>query len=336
MITFLHIVFGELAPKSLAIQRAQVVTLWIAYPLHWFFFVFRIAINFLNGTANLFLRQIGIEPAKESELGHTEEELRLIVAESTKNEKVSDLSRSVIDNALDFKERVVRDVMIPRMSIVYLSSTNTMEENLEIAKQAQHSRFPLVRGTMDNVEGLILFKELFILSANEGDDANILSIRREIDFVPEMMSLERLLIRFQARRAHMVMVVDEFGSTVGIVTLENVLEELVGDIQDEFDQEASGISHVSEDEFLIDGGMPLHDFAEMVGLDVEGEGVSTVGGYVTFVFGYIPSIGETTTIENYACTVCKTDGRRVLLAHFKRIAGPTLPTVNILQEELQN
>ncbi|MDZ4742283.1 MAG: hemolysin family protein [Verrucomicrobiota bacterium] len=319
IITFLHIVFGELAPKSLALQKSQEVTLFVAYPLHLFYIVFKPFIIFLNGTANFFLRKVGIEPAAEGGLAHSAEELRIILNASSKTEEVSSLGKDLATRALEFKERVVRDIMIPRSKVTFLNLEKSIEDNLVAAKQAQHSRLPLVRGTFDQIEGLILFKELIILWDDFAEKANIELIKREIDFVPEMMSLERLLSRFQSRKTHLFVVVDEFGATVGIVTLEDVLEELVGDIQDEFDQEEPQIKQTSEDEFEIEGMAPIHDFEELTGAKLETEVVSTLGGYITMELGHLPRVGEQVKVGPYLCTVKKTDGKRVLSAHFLKM-----------------
>ncbi|MDX2227664.1 MAG: hemolysin family protein [Verrucomicrobiae bacterium] len=322
IITFLHIVFGELAPKSLAIQKPRGVTLWVAYPLHGFYIVFKPFINFLNGTANMFLRSVGIQPAREGELVHSAEELMIILDESTKGQQLTNLSKDLAMRAIELQERVVRDVMIPRNRVAFLSTHKSLDENVRLAKAAEHSRFPLVAETIDQVEGLILFKELIILRDDKGREGDIRGIRREIDFVPEMMPLEKLLARFQVRKSHLAVVVDEFGATVGIVSLEDVLEELVGDIQDEFDQEEPTIRHITEDEFVIEGITPLHDFEEMTGVTFETEEVSTVGGYITMQLGHLPHSGEQARIGPYLCTVRKSDGRKVLSAHFKKEPGP--------------
>lgn len=334
IITFLHIVFGELAPKSLAIQRSQSVTLWVAYPLHLFYVVFRPFITFLNGTANYFLKQVGIEPAGEGAMVHSAEELRLILNESSKSEVVSTLGRDLATRAIEFRERVVRDIMIPRSKVLYLNLEKSIDENLATAKLAQHSRFPIARGSLDHVEGMILFKELILLIDEQGPGSNLSAIRREIDFVPEMMSLERLLQRFQTRKTHLALVVDEFSSTVGIVTLEDVLEELVGDIQDEFDQEEPQIKQTAEDEFEIEGMAPIHDFEELTGEKLETEVVSTLGGYITMAMGHLPKAGEEVRIGSYLCTVKKTDGRRILAAHFRKL--PAAPETQEDEAELSS
>ncbi len=316
-ITFLHIVLGELAPKSLAIRKPVGVSLWVSAPLGWFYVLFKPAISFLNGTANWLLKSVfKIQPASEHELAHSEEELRLILAESADAREVSAIGKDLLMNALDLRDRVVRDIATPRGEVVFLNTEDTFEENLKRAMESRHTRFPLCREHLDETIGLVHIKDLLRLMREPKPD--ITSIKRELHNVPEMMPLEKLLTFFLSRHAHLALVVDEFGGTAGIVTLDNVIEELVGDIQDEFDAEKPEMRRVSKDEFVVAATLSLHELNEMLGLDLESTEVSTIGGYVTQLIGHLPKTGERTRIEDFEATVTKADGRRVLEVHFKR------------------
>ena len=319
-ITFLHIVLGEQAPKILAIRKSMSAALFVSAPLRWFYAVFKPAIWFLNAASNWVLRRlIRVEPIAERELAHSEEELRLIVQESEKSAEVTPLGRELVFNVLDMRDRVVRDIMTPRGEIVYFDLEDGFEANLKTALESRHTRFPLCRENLDHTVGLIHIKELLPLMREEHPD--LLKIKRDLIPVPEMMPLERLLKLFLSKHAHLALVVDEFGGSVGIVTLENVLEELVGDIHDEFDIEKEQFRKISANEFTVDGVLGLYELNELAKLELESADVSTIGGYVTHLLGHLPKQGEQVKIDNYLVTVSQSDGRRVNQLHFKKLSG---------------
>ena len=323
-ITALHITLGEQVPKMLAIRRPLPAVVLISQPLRWFTLIFKPAIWFLNAASNWMLKRIfRIEPVSEGELAHSEEELRVIFAESAKAEEVSAVGREILINALDLQKRVVRDITTPRGDVVFLNTEDTFEENVKRAMESRHTRFPICREHLDESIGLVHIKDLLRLMREPKPD--ITSIKRELHNVPEMMPLEKLLSFFLSRHAHLALVVDEFGGTAGIVTLDNVLEELVGEIQDEFDAEKPEMHRVSQDEFVVAATLSLHELNDMLGLDMESTEVSTIGGYVTQLIGHLPKTGEKTRIEKFEVTVTKADGRRLLELHFKRNAAAEPP-----------
>ena len=324
-ITFLHIVLGEQAPKILAIRKAMAAALFVSAPLRWFYAIFKPAIWFLNASSNWVLRRLfHIELMAEGELAHSEEELRLIVRESEKSAEVTPLGRELVFNVLDLRDRVVRDIMTPRGEIVYFNLEDGFEANMKKAIESRHTRFPLCRDNLDNTIGLIHIKELLALMRAEHPD--LLKIKRDLIPVPEMMPLEKLLKLFLSKHAHLALVVDEFGGTVGMVTMENVLEELVGDIQDEFDFEKEEFRKISASEFTVDGALGLYELNELAKLELESADVSTVGGYVTHLLGHLPKQGEQVEIDNYLVTVSQSDGRRVNQLHFKKLSSNTAAT----------
>lgn len=322
-ITFMHIVFGELAPKYTAIADPLTVSLRLVRPLGVFYFLFRPAIWILHKSSNLLLRGLlRMKPVAGTELAHSEEELRLILEQSEKSKEVSSLERKLVLNVLDLRDRVVRDIMTPRGEIVYLDLEDSFETNLKKAIDSRHTRFPLCRENLDNTVGLVHIKELLPLVREPKPD--LLQIKRELIPLPEMMPLEKLLKLFLSRHAHLAMVVDEFGGTVGMVTLENVLEELVGDIQDEFDTEKEEFRKINETEFTVAGSLGLYELNDATGLELESADVSTVGGYVTHLLGHLPKQGEQVKIDNYRVTVSQTDGRRVEQLHFKQMSDASV------------
>ena len=316
-ITFLHIVFGELAPKYMAIANPLPMALRLVQPLRAFYVLFKPAIWMLHKSSNFILHKLlHMQPASGKELAHSEEELRLILDQSEESDEVSPLGRDLLVNALDLRRRVVRDIMTPRGEVVYLDLEEDFETNVKKAIESRHTRFPLCRGHLDNTVGLVHIKELVPLMRDPHPD--LMRIRRDLTPVPEMMSLEKLLNLFLGKHAHLAVVVDEFGGTVGMVTMENVLEELVGDIQDEFDTDKEEFRKISEDEFVVDGALGLYELRDMVGLELASADVSTIGGHVTHLLGHLPKQGEQVTIENYIVTVSQSDSRRVKQLNFRR------------------
>ena len=319
LITFLHIVAGEQAPKWYAIQHAKRTTLTIARPLHVFYVVFRPFIWIVNESANRFLRALGIQTGREREGGHSEEEIRLLLTTGT---VLSGVGKSISLNALDLRERSVREVMIPRTNVVALFTDKTIEQNIAVALENQFTRYPLCERNLDNTIGMIHLKDLFRLKGESGPGKDLMSIRREMLFVPETMPLETILNMFLTRRVLMATVVDEYGGTAGLVTLENVLEELVGDIRDEFDVENPLVQRVSEVEFLIDGSFSLHEFEAMFGIELESREVVTVSGYMLQLLGRMPERGAAVTMGSWHATVEAVQGKTVKTLRLKRIGEP--------------
>jgi len=320
--TFLHVVLGELVPKSIAIRRAVPVTMTLVGPLHLFFKGFHWVIIFFNGTANWLLKTIfRVDPISESEHIHSAEELALLVTQSGKSQEVTETEREILINALGLNELWVRDVMTPRNKVVILDADQPFEKVLEIAMRSKHTRFPLVKGHLDHAIGLIHIKDLFKL-INE-PDPDLMRIKRELKIVPDTMPLDTLLQFFLREHAHLAMAVDEFGTPVGIVFLDNVMEELVGDIQDEFDNERSSFTRINDEEFVIEGAMTLNDLAGHVPeLFLESGEVTTVGGYLTQQLQRFPEVGETVEVLGYEARVTSTDGRRVGQVYFRKLPDP--------------
>ena len=317
-ITFMHIVFGELAPKYTAIANPLTVSLRLVRPLGAFYFLFRPAIWVLHKSSNFLLRGLlRMKPIPGTELAHSEEELRLILEQSEKSKDVSPLGRKLVVNVLDLRERVVRDIMTPRGEVVYLDLEDDFETNAKKAIASKHTRFPLCRENLDNAVGQIHIKDLVPMMNDPNPD--LMKIKRELLPVPEMVPLEKLLTLFLSKHAHLAIVVDEFGGTVGMVTLEDVLEELVGDIQDEFDMEKAEFQKINANEFTVDGTLGLYELNDLAKLELESSDVSTVGGYVTHLLGHLPKQGEQVKIDNYLVTVSQTDARRVKQLHFRKL-----------------
>ncbi len=315
-ITFLHIVIGELAPKSLAIQRPQRVTLGVVSPLHFFYVVFRPFIWALNGAANFFLRLAGIQPVSEADLAHSEEELRLLLS---KGQSLSTTGKRISLRAIELRDRTVREVMVPRTSVVYLSAEKPLEDNVALALENQFTRYPLCENDLDHVLGMIHLKDLFKLKGERGSGSKLVEIKREMLFVPETTPLERLLSTFLTKRVLMAIAVDEHGGAAGLVTLENILEELVGEIRDEFDVEPTMVQKISDTEFLVDGSMPLHEFAGRFEIVPDTKDFVSVSGYAIHLLGRLPERNATLKIGQWTGTIDAIEGRKIKSLRLKRV-----------------
>jgi CBS domain containing-hemolysin-like protein len=328
-ITFLHIVVGELAPKSLAIQKPLPSSLWVALPLLWFYKLSYPFIWLLNGASLWLLRRLGIEPVSEAEMMHTEEELRLLFATAHKHHAGSAIGRELVLNALDLRRRVAREVMRPRKEIVALDTEASIVECLDVAEKTRFSRFPLCEGgDLDKTLGVVHLKDLFAMRLKVRRGAELLPVARRLIYVPETARLEKLLQLFLERKLHFAIVVDEYGGTVGMVTLENILEELVGQIQDEFDQEKPLLVRAGEQTWEVLGTLPLHDLAQLLGEPLEEEGVTTTSGWVTHRLGGFPAAGNVLNLGPWELRVEEMDGPRVARLRVTRlaateVAGPT-------------
>jgi CBS domain containing-hemolysin-like protein len=311
-ITFLHISAGEQAPKWLAIQKPLPTALWIAYPMIWFHKVAYPFVVILNWSSQWLLRQVGLEPVGEGEGAHSEEELRLLFAASQKRAGGSSLRRTIVLNALDLRTRVAREFMRPRQEISAFSTDSTIAECLELAEKTRYSRFPLTEGgDLDRTLGVVHIKDLYGMRLKANTGADLAVVARKLIYVPESAQLEKLLQMFLDRKLHLAVVVDEYGGTLGLVTLENVLEELVGQIQDEFDQEKPLLLPASENVWEAAGSLPLHDFEKLVGIPLQEEGITTLSGWITHRLGGFPKPGDQLTVGGHHLEVQEMEGMLV-------------------------
>jgi CBS domain containing-hemolysin-like protein len=316
----LHVVLGEQVPKLLAIRRARQILLFGSGPLLLFHSLLRPVGRLVELVSEGILRHILRTPAEPGEES-TEDELRALLRQSGAGQPgapVSTLGREILINALDLRKRVVRDTMTPRGEVVFLDLEESFDENVGVALASRHTRFPLCRGHLDDAVGLIHIKDLLALVQEDKND--LTAIRRELLHVPELMPLERLLKLFLGKGAHLAVVVDEYGGAVGVVTLDNVLAELVGEIQDEFDTDEDEYRKVGEGEFILDGGLALYELEDLLGVKAESTEVSTIGGYITHELGHLPKKGEKVHVGGFVFTVSQADGRRVISVHAKRAA----------------
>jgi CBS domain containing-hemolysin-like protein len=308
-ITMLHVVLGELTPKWLAIHDAEAVVLWTALPLYAFHKVAYPVIWVLRRASNGLLRLFGIGPVTEGQSGHNEEELRLLLA-SSRTALVPEHKRELLDNIFELSHRVARQIMLPRQDVVYLTTTRPVEENLRLARESGHTRLPLCRGDLDHVIGVVHIKDLF---RHVEPIRSLEEVAREITFVPETLTLDRLLKRMRNERFHLAAVIDEYGGVSGIVTLEDVFEEIVGQIEDEFDVERPELSQEPDGTYLISGGMLVEDLEDALRLELSDRDEDTLGGVVLSELGRNPRVGDTVTLGPLRLEVMEVQGNRVKL-----------------------
>jgi CBS domain containing-hemolysin-like protein len=321
LITFLHIAVGELAPKSYAIRATEQVALWVAIPMRVFEIVFAPALWVLRRAAQATLKLVGVSPETSGDLAHSEAELRMLLAESHRVGVLSGTKRELLENVIDYTGRTARHVMIPRADIAYLSLAQPLEENLAVVTQDAYTRFPLASTDIDHVIGMVHVKDLFNKRDQLRSSEDLGTVKREILFVPETQPLDSLQRQFQQSRTHMAIVVDEYGGTSGLVTLEDVLEEIVGEIQDEFDREPPRVEETAEG-LVFDGLMLIEDAAERLGVKLpEVPDVNTLGGLVTARLGRLARPGDRVSVDGYELSVVEVRGRRVTKVLAGRPAG---------------
>lgn len=319
LVTFLNIIFGELVPKSIAIQKAQTITLWVAYPLRIFFVVFKPFIKALDYIANFILRVIGITTVSESELMHSSEELRLLLAQER---NVSVTSKSIVLNAMDFRRKQARHFMVPRREIIALDILAPVLENIEIMRKKKYTRYPVLKETIDDIVGIVHTKDIFKHELNHKPDFTIESVLRDATFVPETIHLEKILETMLNKKTHLIILIDEYGGTAGLITLEDVLEELVGPIQDEFDRETPELTKVSDDEYIVNGSITTHEVERLINQELSPKDVLSIGGFVVDQLGHIPAKGESILVNGVELTVESVEERAVESVRVRRIHHP--------------
>ncbi|HXK61806.1 MAG TPA: hemolysin family protein [Acidobacteriota bacterium] len=328
IITFLHIVIGELAPKSIAIQRAESVALLTAAPLALFYRLSYPFIWALNGAANGFLRLIGLPPIVEGGRTHSPEELRMILTQSQEKGGLDRDERLMLQRVLEFGERTVRQIMVPSTDVVFFDIRKTVEENLETARTHQHTRYPLCDGTLDRVLGIVHVKDLFWKHRELGPRFDFTMVKRPVEFIPDTAPVQHLLAALRSTRTHLAMVVDEYGSTVGIVTLDNVISELVGDIRDEFDigPEAAyaDIRKLDDKRYLVRGRVLLEELHNELGINIQDEENDTIGGHIMMLLGRAAVIGDEVRIANaYRVRVVGMKGLQITDLIIEQLEAPT-------------
>jgi len=336
IITYLHVVIGELLPKNLALQFPEKMSLYIARPMRFFKVIFHPLIWLLNGSSNRITRAMGIKPASTHSLALSEEELLMLLSESKKAGVVSEDEQIMLQRVFKFHDKTVREIMIPRPDVVALELRATEQQILEAFKQG-YSRMPLYDGTFNNVKGIVYVKDL-IYTLQEPKLIKLVDLLRECIFVPESKAVAALLRDFQKARVHMAIVVDEFGDSAGLVTLEDVIEEIVGEIQDEYDYEPAQIERAKDGTVIFDGKTDLERFREIFpGFEMPEGSFETIAGLVFQLAGRVPREADVVKHDGFAFRVVRRDGRRLRKIAVKRdvSADPTSTTNAVTLDQAQ-
>ena len=307
IITILHIVLGELAPKTMAIRKSETVTLWSAALLTFFYKLMYPFIWALNGMANSLLRLFRMAPASEHDSAHSEDEIRILMKESNKSGLIDNTELALVDNIFDFTATSAREIMIPRTEMICLNANQSMLENLEIASESMRTRYPVYNGDKDHIIGFIHIKDLM-----RSQLTDTISVIRPILAVPESTPISDLLKRMQRSKTQIAILIDEYGGTSGMVTLEDIMEEIVGEIQDEFDQERPAIEKVDEMEYSIDGMMLIEEVSERFELDMDRSDYDTIGGWLySRVETIPPEVGQSVEYGGYVFVIQETEHKRI-------------------------
>ncbi|EEM12694.1 hypothetical protein bmyco0003_5410 [Bacillus pseudomycoides] len=283
VITFLHVVIGELAPKTFAIQKAEQVSLLLSQPLIYFYRIMYPFIWALNGSARLVTGIFGLSPASEHEVAHSEEELRLILSESYKSGEINQAEFKYVNNIFEFDNRLAKEIMVPRTEIVGLYEDEPFETHIKVIGQEKYTRYPVFGEDKDEIIGMVNVKDLFIryMDGGQNEECSIIPYTRPVIEVLENIPIHDLLLQMQKRRIPLAVLYDEYGGTAGIVTLEDILEEIVGEIRDEYDEdEHPPIEHISETYKIIDGKVLISEVNDLLGLHLFADDVDTIGGWI--------------------------------------------------------
>ncbi|SEP93803.1 Hemolysin, contains CBS domains [Virgibacillus subterraneus] len=310
IITFLHVVVGELAPKTIAIQKAEAVTLSLARPLIFFYKVMYPFIWLLNGAARYLTKMIGFKSMNEQEVAHSEEELRLILSQSYKSGEINQSEMRYVNNIFEFDERVAKEIMIPRTEMICFFKEDSFDENIKVIQEGQFTRYPVADGDKDHIVGLVNLKEIFTGHINQSYDS-IEKFIRPIIHVSEITPIKQVLVKMQKERIHMAIVIDEYGGTAGLVTVEDILEEIVGEIRDEFDaNEKPMIEKVSDDTAIVAGKVLLDEINSYFGTELEDDEVDTIGGWI-ITHNVDAEKGSVVEGEGYQFIVEEIDGYQI-------------------------
>lgn len=332
IITFLHIVVGELAPKSFAIQRAEDTTLAVALPMRAFYFVFYPAIWLLNGVAGWLLKAFGMHTAHETQDAHNEEELRVILHSSAQAGVITTQRAELLERSLEMAQKTARQVMVPRNQVKFLDVEEPLDKCIADARAAGHTWLPVCRGNMDEVEGLVNVKDLFFL-LSKGELRSLAQVQRPVVYIPEHVTLEQLLNEFRRRRRQIALVVDEHGGTSGMVTLADVVAEVVGDVA-ELGRRMDEVRSLPGGRFELPGTAQLDDLEDRldVSFEIEDEDVevTTIAGYIMAKLGRIPEKGDTLKLDMWRIQVEEVEGPRVVRVTVEPQSGPKPPVAPIV------
>lgn len=320
LITLLHVVIGELMPKSIALQYPERTALMVTRPMAFITKIFTPFIFILNGFGNIFLKLLHVPPASSTHLSHSAEELELIIDASCNEGMLNETEKDMLQNVLKFSDLVAKQIMVPRPDMVAIESIMSLEEIEKIVSENQYTRYPVYEEDLDHVIGILHVKDLYAFRRTENKEFNIHALLREPLLVPETVKMEQLVRDFKTTKNQLAIVIDEFGGTAGLITLEDVLEEIFGEVQDEFDEEETDIKQVSEDEYIANAMLRLDELEEFFELaHIDEDDVDTIAGIVVKELGRIAEINDTVVFAGLEFTVVEIDGARITKLKIKKL-----------------
>ena len=321
LVTFLHVVVGELAPKTVAIQKAETITILFAGPIILFYRIMYPFIWFLNGSARVLVGMFGLKPSSEHEIAHSEEELRILLTDSYKSGEINKNELKYVNNIFEFDERTAKEIMVPRTEIVSISIEDAFSDVMDTIEKESYTRYPVVNGDKDNILGFINVKEFLtakIMNRNSDEDLNLKSFINPVIRVIETVPIHDLLVKMQKERIHIAILIDEYGGTSGLVTVEDILEEIVGEIRDEFDEdEVPEIRKVKENHFILDGKLLIEDVNNLLGTYLSHEEMDTIGGWF-LTQNFDVQTGTEIETEGYLFKVHEIDGHHIQYLEVKK------------------
>ncbi|MGQ0647323.1 MAG: hemolysin family protein [Gemmatimonadaceae bacterium] len=309
--TYLHVVFGELAPRAVSLNHPETYAKWLALPILAFTWVTTPFNWLLSKSATLTLRLFGERGDVTESSVHSPEELRMIVEQSEEGGSIQRQDAELIEGVFEFSEKNAREVMTPRTGVVAMPVEATLDEACTIVEDSNFSRYPVFDGTLDNVVGIVLAKDLLRVTRRAPSHFELRDITRDALVVPGSREVEEVLSDFKRRKEHMAIVLDEFGGTAGIVTMEDLLEEIVGEILDEYDEPERRASTSTSGETLVPGETHVGEVNDAYGLELTDEDYTTIGGYVFGALGRLPQVGDRVTVQGTSLTVREMEGRRI-------------------------
>lgn len=323
--TFLHVVVGELAPKTIAIQKAEAVTLAFSKPIQIFYKILYPFIWVLNGSARLLLKLFGMKPASEHELSHTEEELRLLLSESYKSGEINQNELNYVNNVFEFDDRIAREIMVPRTDIVGFELHASFEEVLTVVSEERYTRYPIYEGDRDNIIGFLNIKDFLTLGMKNRVSAETFQLTHFVNPVIrtiETTPIHDLLQKMQRERIHIAILLDEYGGTSGLVTVEDILEEIVGEIRDEFDDdEIPEVRKLADQHYLVDATILLTDVEKLLFVEFNADGIDTLGGWY-FTMDIELDMNKEIYYQGYTFSISQKEGHHIQYIEVKKSDKP--------------
>lgn len=322
-VTYLNVVIGELAPKTIAIQKAEAVTLLFAQPMIWFYRIMFPFIWLLNHSARMITSLFGLKPTGEHELAYSEEELRTLLSESYQSGEINQNELRYVNNIFKFDERTAKEIMVPRNEMTVLSLDDSVKKVKQLIKETKHTRFPVMEEDKDHITGMINIKELLLAELAGGFSLETKPLKPYIHpviHVIETIPVYQLFVKMQKEHTHMAILVDEYGGTSGLVTVEDIVEEIVGDIRDEFDtEEVSAVQKLEDDHYLLNGKVLVSDVNDLLGIHLSDEEIDTIGGWM-LTQNIESKPGTTIESEGYRFKVKEMDGHRIVAVEVEKTA----------------